>query len=331
MRAEGRATFAILTGRDRPRPAQASAAEFSLDERLVILEAETGSGKTEAALWRFARLFEAGRVDSLYFALPTRAAAVQIHARVHAAMSQFFGEGAPEVVLAVPGYLRVGEAQGHPLPDWRVRWDDNPDEAKLMARWAAESAKRYLAATIAVGTVDQAMLAGLQVKHAHLRSSSLSRSLLVIDEVHASDHYMTEVQSQLLKVHLRRGGYAMLMSATLGAAARAKWMGRRTPRFVEAVAAPYPAVWGRNQIAAHGVLNSQRQKTVAMETVATMSAKDAASARCRGGAPRRACAGRAQHRDGGDRDMERGAGGRRRSVVAASRRRASSAPRPLRS
>ena len=274
---EGRATFPILTGRDRPRPAQASAAEFSLDERLVILEAETGSGKTEAALWRFARLFEAGRVDSLYFALPTRAAAVQIHKRVQAAMSQFFGKGAPEAVLAVPGYLRVGEAQGHSLPDWRVRWDDSPDEATLMARWAAESAKRYLAATIAVGTMDQAMLAGLQVKHAHLRSSSLSRSLLVIDEVHASDHYMTEVQNELLKVHLRRGGYAMLMSATLGAAARAKWMGRRTPGFVEAVAAPYPAVWGSSQIAAHGVLDSQRQKTVAMETVATMAAKDAAS------------------------------------------------------
>ena len=273
---EGRATFATLTGRDRPRPAQASAAEFSLDERLVILEAETGSGKTEAALWRFARLFEAGRVDSLYFALPTRAAAVQIHARVHAAMSQFFGKGAPEAVLAVPGYLRVGEAQGRPLPDWRVRWDDNPDEAKLMARWAAESAKRYLAAAIAVGTVDQAMLAGLQVKHAHLRSSALSRSLLVIDEVHASDPYMTEVQNQLLKIHLQRGGYAMLMSATLGAAARAKWLGRRTPRFVDAVAAPYPAVWGRNEFAAHGVLDSQKQKAVAMEMVATMSAKEAA-------------------------------------------------------
>jgi CRISPR-associated endonuclease/helicase Cas3 len=88
---EGRATFPILTGRNHPRPAQASAAEFSLDEPLVILEAETGSGKTEAAFWRFARLFEAGRIDSLYFALPTRAAAVQIHARVHAAMSSFSG------------------------------------------------------------------------------------------------------------------------------------------------------------------------------------------------------------------------------------------------
>ena len=35
------------------------------------------------------------------------------------------------------------------------------------------------------------MLATLKVKHAHLRGSALSRSLLVIDEVHASDAYMT--------------------------------------------------------------------------------------------------------------------------------------------
>ena len=273
----GRATFPILTGRERPRPAQETAAQFSLDEQLMILEAETGSGKTEAALWRFARLFETGRVDSLYFAVPTRAAAVQIHARVHAAMNRFLGNGGPETVLAVPGYLRVGDAQGHPLPDWRVRWDDNPDEEKLMARWAAENAKRYLAAAIAVGTVDQAMLAGLQVKHAHLRSSALSRSLLVIDEVHASDHYMTEVQDQLLKGHLQRGGFAMLMSATLGAAARAKWLTRATPKFEEAVAAPYPAVWGPTAQGAQGVLDSRPRKSVTMEKVATMSAAETVS------------------------------------------------------
>ncbi len=77
--ASGRATFPVLTGLEKPRPQQQQAAEYSLDERIVVLEAETGSGKTEAALWRFARLFEGRRVDSLYFALPTRAAA--IHSR----------------------------------------------------------------------------------------------------------------------------------------------------------------------------------------------------------------------------------------------------------
>ena len=69
------------------------------------------------------------------------------------------------------------------------------------------------------------MLAGLQVKHAHMRGGALSRSLLVIDEVHASDTYMTEVLKQLLDGHLEAGGYAMLMSATLGARARVRWTG----------------------------------------------------------------------------------------------------------
>jgi CRISPR-associated endonuclease/helicase Cas3 len=274
--AQGRATFQVLTGFAEPRPQQSMAAEFSLDENLIILEAETGSGKTEAALWRFARLFETGRVDSLYFALPTRAAAIQIHGRIQKSLARFFGEGAPEAILAVPGYLRVGETQGQALPDWRVRWDDNPDEARLLARWAAESAKRYLAASVAVGTVDQAMLAGLQVKHAHLRCAALARSLIVIDEVHASDHYMTEVQTHLLKTHLRRGGYAMLMSATLGSIARGKWLGwKGQESFAESVAAPYPAVWGREAPQPARTAGAHGQKTVAMTLNPTMAAEDA--------------------------------------------------------
>ncbi len=277
MLASGRATFTVLTGFDAPRPQQSLVGDYSLDEHLVIFEAETGSGKTEAALWRFARLFEAGLVDSLYFALPTRAAAVQIHGRVNSVMQNMLGDQAPEAVLAVPGYLKVGETQGQSLPDWKVRWDDHPDEARLLARWAAESAKRYLAATVAVGTIDQAMLAALQVKHAHLRAAALSRSFIVIDEVHASDRFMTEVQNHLLKMHLGRGGYAMLMSATLGSVARVKWLGRKTvPSFAEAAAAPYPAIWGKAEERARGVRGSESQKTVAMELAPTMAAADAA-------------------------------------------------------
>ena len=49
-----------------------------------------------------------------------------------------------------------------------------------------------------------------------LRGGALSRSLLVVDEVHASDSYMTEILLQLTDEHLAVGGYAMLMSATLG-------------------------------------------------------------------------------------------------------------------
>jgi len=279
---QGKASFEVLSGGNPARQAQQVTGDWSLDDPLVILEAETGSGKTEAALWRFAQLFEAGKVDSLYFALPTRAAARQIHQRVNDVLRRLMGEDAPEAVQAVPGYLRSGETSGKMLPAFEVLWDDDPDEARRIARWAAESGRRYLAATVAVGTVDQVMLAALQVKHAHLRAAALSRSLLVIDEIHSSDPYMTDIQTHLLKMHLGRGGHAMLMSATLGAEARATWLGtdrkgRKVPTLQDAIAAPYPAVWGRRDGVRDAKQAGQPGKEVAMTLMAGWAAEIAAS------------------------------------------------------
>ena len=113
-----------------------------------------------------------------------------------------------------------------------MRWDD--DAFATPRRWAAEHVTWFLAAEIAVGTVDQAMLAALAVKHAHLCGSALSRSLLVVDEAHASDSSMTEVLERLLNDHLEIGEYAMLKSATLGASAQVHWRNETLPSFTEA-------------------------------------------------------------------------------------------------
>ena len=222
---------------------QAAAYDAPLDERLVIVESETGSGKTEAALWRFARLYEAALVDGLYFALPTRAAAKQIFDRVNRFVANMFPtDGSPEPVLGVPGYLRSGDAHGQRLHDYQVWWDDHAADGR---RWAAESPKRFLTAQVAVGTVDQVMLGSLKVKNAHMRASGLARNLLVVDEVHASDSYMSEVLAAVLDAHLGAGGHALLMSATLGSTARHRWLRRDpadAPGLTDAIDAPYPAV-----------------------------------------------------------------------------------------
>lgn len=245
--------------------------DISPDERLVIIESETGSGKTEAALWRFANMYSQGMVDGLYFALPTRAAATQLHDRVNRFAERMFPvEHRPEVVLAVPGYLRAGAIAGHHLPEYEVRWDDHPDDATRGRRWAAEAAKRYLAAQIAVGTVDQAMMAALKVKHAHMRAACLARNLLVVDEVHASDVYMRGVLRSLLEAHLGAGGYAMLMSATLGSDARLDWLsaGGSRPKddmsLDEAVDCPYPA-FSTNGSDADRVSGFNSEKTVVIK------------------------------------------------------------------
>ena len=233
-----------------PNPMQRLAGRDVLpDERLVVIESETGSGKTEAALWRFANMYDRHLVDGLYFALPTRAAATQLHARVTRFVGRMFPERhRPEVVLAVPGYLRAGDIGGRHLPDYEVLWDDHPDDGARGRRWAAEHAKRYLAAQIAVGTVDQAMMSALRVRHAHMRAACLARSLLVVDEVHASDTYMRRILGSLLERHLGAGGYALLMSATLGFDARRQWLsaGRPGPEanrsLDAAIRSPYPAM-----------------------------------------------------------------------------------------
>lgn len=270
-----RCDFAQAFAVPSPHPMQAAMADDHLGP-VVVLEAETGSGKTEAALWRFLHLWRAGQVDALYFALPTRVAASQLYQRVRAFVHRVWPVEPPVVVRALPGYTAADGETPTPLPDFGVLWSDacdgRPDEAAAEAerRWAAESPKRYLAATIAVGTVDQALLGALQIKHAHLRQAMLARSLLVVDEVHASDAYMTRLLEHLLRAHVACGGQALLLSATLGASARTRYLSigsRRVdalPPLAQAQAMPYPAIGHR---AASGaallpVEGNPRHKTV---------------------------------------------------------------------
>ena len=262
--------FRQLTTFPVPNPSQSCVGSIHADARLLILEAETGSGKTEAALWRFTQLLTAGQVSGLYFAVPTRAAARQLHDRITRGIKRAYGGNAPEPVLAIPGMLRAGDHDGHRLPGWEVRWDDDDDPTEHRSRWSAEHATRFLSSPIAIGTVDQAMLAGLPVKHAHMRGSSLSRSLLVVDEVHASDAYMTVIQQQLLRDHLDAGGYAMLMSATLGSCARVRWTAEPQPDFEAACATPYPAIWIGGEAVPRAPVPSKRSRTVHVEAMPSM-------------------------------------------------------------
>jgi CRISPR-associated endonuclease/helicase Cas3 len=259
--------FSAIFNVDSPRPIQTKMAEQSLGP-LLILESETGSGKTEAALWRFAQLFQAGKVDSLYFALPTRVAATQIYERTRqfaANMWRGTGHEPPLVVRALAGYESADGQSVQKLPHFKVLWADNPDEQKAHTRWAAESSKRFLAAPLAVGTIDQALLGALQVRHAHMRHGLLSRSLLVVDEVHASDAYMATLLAHLLKAHLKAGGHALLLSATLGSTARQRyqrliWPQLPMPSLEQAIALPYPALTDGANI--EGLPESGRSKRV---------------------------------------------------------------------
>ena len=252
-----------------PTPSQAAMLDGPLPNpgQATVLEAETGSGKTEAALIHFLRLFREGKVDGLYFALPTRAASVQIHGRIQRLLRRWLGEAAPPVGLAVPGYLRVDESRGQRLPEpYRYLWPDEKDRDRT---WAVEHTKRYLAGAVMVGTIDQVLIGGLRTRHAQLRSSLMLRLLLCVDEVHASDGYMNVLLRNILDQHAKAGGYALLMSATLGAWARMRLLRGRVeaheaPTIDAAVAQPYPSVT-RSGMVMCPLVRIGREKRVSVE------------------------------------------------------------------
>lgn len=275
------------------RPLQAAVSELPVANgpSVTVLEAPTGEGKTEAALLRYLDLFGAGEVDGLYFALPTRTSAQQIYRRVLEATELVFPDRdrRPPVVQAVPGYLVVDGSLGEPLPDFEVRWPDDLGEHKRARAWASESSKRFLAGAVVVGTIDQVLLSALSVPHCHLRAAALLRHLLVVDELHASDAYMSRILEEVLTHHVESGGHALLMSATLGAHARHKYLnaggesrGGPAPTLEDALGTPYPCITHREaetRGASQRVgYDEQRSREVAIDLEGFMDEPEAVAA-----------------------------------------------------
>jgi hypothetical protein len=100
--------------------------------------------------------------------------------------------------------------------------------------------KRTFAAPIAIVTIDQALLSIVRSRHAWMRAAFLSRHLLIVDEVHASDPYMAALIRGLIDRHISLGGRALAMSATLGETALAILLNRERSSIEQAIAAPYP-------------------------------------------------------------------------------------------
>lgn len=204
-----------------PTPLQHEAERLPIPPgpQLFILEDITGAGKTEAACILTQRLLASGHAEGLYFALPTMATSNAMYDRLGLLHRRFFtADSAPSFVLA-HGASKLNEsfsaAIDRPQPGDR---DYDPGEATATAqcnRWLADSRKKALLAEVGVGTIDQALMGLLPFRHQSLRLYGLARKVLIVDEVHAYDHYMQTLLNQLLSYHARQGGSAILLTATL--------------------------------------------------------------------------------------------------------------------
>ncbi|MBI5510184.1 MAG: CRISPR-associated helicase Cas3' [Deltaproteobacteria bacterium] len=213
---------------ERPSPLQVEASSVRLGEgpQLFLLEDLTGSGKTEAALTLVARLFDAGKADGFYFALPTMATANAMCSRVEPLVDRLFEPTPPaSFVLAHSGPKLSGRTTGIGAETLERQagstyGPEEPTASALARSWLGDSRKKALLADAGVGTVDQALVGALQAKHNSLRLLGLHRHVLVVDEVHACDVYMNGVLMELLRLQAACGGSAVLLSATLPMAGR---------------------------------------------------------------------------------------------------------------
>ncbi|MBN9493864.1 CRISPR-associated helicase Cas3' [bacterium] len=182
------------------------------DAGLVIVEAPMGDGKTEAAFLKADRWNAAG-ARGLYVALPTQATANQMHGRLAAMLRKLYSEDDVNLVLAHGGAAFVENDDVQLLP---TNIDGHDEEATVGAgEWFVKGNKRRLLAPYAVGTIDQSLLAVLQVKHVFVRLFALAGKAVIIDEVHAYDAYMNTLLERLLEWLGALDSPVVLLSATL--------------------------------------------------------------------------------------------------------------------
>lgn len=175
--------------------------------QLVIGEEITGSGKTEAALVLAQRLMHEGRADGVFIGLPTMATANAMNTRLRSMYELLFDEGqAASIVLTHSARHLDDAASDH------------------CTAWLADHRKKALLSQVGVGTIDQALLGVLPAKHNVLRLLGLQRSVLIVDEVHAYDSYMSRILERLLEFHAALGGSAILLSATLPQSMRQRYV-----------------------------------------------------------------------------------------------------------
>ncbi len=191
-----------------PNELQQKAVETITEPGLYIIEAPMGLGKTEAALSCAYHLLSQGKATGLYFALPTQTTSNRIHLRVHEFIERI-APGAPETQL-IHGTSWLHRNLYNP----EIKEEYGEKSPYRGLSWFASS-KRALLSHFGVGTVDQALLGIVPVKHWFVRRFALAGKVVIIDEVHSYDMYTGTLIKALCDELVAIGCTVILLSATL--------------------------------------------------------------------------------------------------------------------
>lgn len=228
---------------------------------LVVVEAPMGEGKTELAMLAHLRLQASQGHRGLYLGLPTQATGNAMFDRTLDFLRAFGHAGGLDIQLAHGGAL---------LRDRLVTLRGIHGEAGDAVRSSAwfSQRRRPLLSPYGVGTIDQALLAALNVKHHFVRLWGLANRVVVLDEVHAYDTYTGTLIEGLLRWLKALGCSVVLMSATLPRDKRDALLATWGAAHCDIPDLPYPRVLCVGGGKPHGEhFASREQAVVTLESV----------------------------------------------------------------
>ena len=204
-----------------PRPLQqavAMALSNLTGPAILLIEAPMGEGKTEAAFFAHLELQRRFGHRGLYVALPTKATGNAMFKRTLTFLHDQGSNRKLDLQL-----LHGGALLNDIFQELRLSGIYDPETGgEVRAGEWFTNKKRALLSEYGVGTVDQALLCILPVRHNFVRLWGLANRVVVFDEIHAYDAYTGTLLVHLLCWLMALGSSVVLLSATLPPSIRRK-------------------------------------------------------------------------------------------------------------
>lgn len=198
----------------KPRPLQKAVQDAlkQLDRPAILLvEAPMGEGKTEAAFFAHLEMQRRNGHRGLYMALPTKATGNAMFKRT-LKLIRAQGKDRKLDMQLVHGATQLNDS----FQNLRLTGIHDPEAGgEVRAGEWFTNKKRALLSEYGVGTVDQAIVPILPVRHNFVRLWGLANRVVVFDEVHAYDSYTGTLLIHLIHWLLELGSSVVLLSATL--------------------------------------------------------------------------------------------------------------------
>ncbi len=212
------------------RPVQRAALQLARDvdvSGLMIIEAPMGEGKTEAALLAAEVMAARTGAGGCFIALPTQATTDAMFTRVRRWIERLpiQPDSDPSTLFLAHGKASLNDEYRGLIPTGRItdvaREDAAPGSSRrdlsseMVSHVWLRGRKKGVLSSFVVGTIDQVLFGALKSKHLVLRHLALAQKVVIIDEVHAYDAYMSSYLDRVLHWLGAYGVPTILLSATL--------------------------------------------------------------------------------------------------------------------